>query len=308
MRHGINYLIYSLIIVFVTACGGGSGGTTVTNITSFEASATTIAEGSSVNLTAVFTNGTASINNGVGGVSSNVAKSVKPTATTTYTLKVTNALGASITSSVKVTVLPAYNIFPPNFFDGTYNNGTVNFEGSDDDGAGVAHTATLLEKSGTSNTTFDSQSVNTIDETLIITKSGTSSAGGLSHQYWTTDLNNLKYVGYYVGVNDVATATSSSIMPITTYIGASGTMGTYERSDGSTFKITWQLVDDTSGPNKAKYITTTVSRDGSVNDTLLYTATVTSFINQAGTISSQNIVIVYHDETPERTLTLTSIP
>ena len=304
MRHGINYLIYSLIIVFVTACGGGSGGTTVTNITSFEASATTIAEGSSVNLTAVFTNGTASINNGVGGVSSNIAKSVKPTATTTYTLKVTNALGASITSSVKVTVLPAYHIFPPGFFDGTYNNGTVDFEGSDDDGAGVAHTATLLEKSGTSNTTFDSQSVNTIDETLIITKSGSSSAGGLSHQYWTTDLNNLKYVGYYVGVNDVATATSSSIMPITTYIGASGTMGTYERSDGSTFKITWQLVADT-GVN-AKYVTTTVSSDGAVIPAKLYTATVTSFINSAGDISKQIIVIVYHDESPERTLTLTT--
>ncbi|MCK5386437.1 MAG: hypothetical protein KAJ39_04585, partial [Gammaproteobacteria bacterium] len=110
MRHILNYLIYSLIIVFVTACGGGGGGTTLTTITSFETSVTTIAEGSSVNLTAVFKNGTASINNNVGAVSSNVAKSVTPTSTTTYILTVTNSIGDSITSSVTVTVLPAPTI------------------------------------------------------------------------------------------------------------------------------------------------------------------------------------------------------
>ena len=304
MRHSLNYLIYSLIFVFVTACGGG-GGTTLTSITSFEASATTIAEGSNVILTAVFTNGTASINNGVGAVASNVAKSVEPPiGITTYTLRVTNSLGASITSSVTVTVLPAYNIFPPGFFEDGYSH-NINFIG--EDSKGDDHTATLLEESG-DETRFNGDEVKTIDETLQIKKGvDTISAGLRSQQYWTTDENNRKYLGYEIPDDEFsnATATSESIMPITTYIGDSGTMGSYKRSDDSTFTITWKLVDDTSGPNKAKYITTTVSRDSDIDATLLYTATVTSFINQAGTISKQTIVIIYHEE-PDRTLTLTS--
>lgn len=305
MRHILNYLLYSFIIVFFTACGGG-GGTTLTSITSFEASATTIAKGSSVNLTAVFTNGTASINNGVGAVSSNTAKRVTPTATTTYTLRVTNSLGASITSSVRVNVLPAYNIFPPEFFDGTYSNDTVDFSGSDAPDGANNHTATLLEESNNTVTTFQEWSVKTINETLVITRTGFDPTVAISQQYWTTDLNNLKYVGYFVGANDVATATSSSIMPITTYIGDSGTMGTYERSvDGSTFIITWKLVADTDTEGNAKYITTTVSSDAGVNPEKLYTATVTSSINQAGIISNQTIVIIYHYN-DDRTLTLTS--
>lgn len=290
------------MIILVISCGGGGGGTVLTTITSFEASPTTIKEGESVNLTAVFKNGSASINNNVGAVSSNVAKSVTPTSTTTYILKVSNSLGASITSSVTVTVLPKFNIFPPGFFGGSYSNDTVSFTGSDN--LGDVHTATLLEESGT-DTMVDSQSVKTIDETLLITNvdGGNTTTGGLSQQYWTIDLNNLKYVGYYIGVNNVATATSSSIMPITAYIDDSGTMGSYERSDGSTFTITWQLVADT-GAN-AKYITTTVSRDSDANATLLYTATFTNFINKEGIISKQTIVIIAHDQS-DRTITLTS--
>lgn len=140
---------------------------------------------------------------------------------------------------------------------------------------------------------------------MITNVTGGGTFGGFSQQYWTTELGNLKYVGYEIpGDGSFAIATSNSIMPITTYIGDSGTMGSYERSDGSTYTITWQLVADT-GAN-AKYITTTVSKD-SVGG-LDYTATVTSFINQAGTISKQIIVIVYHNELPERTLILTSNP
>lgn len=300
MRHILNYLLYSFIIVFFTACGGG-GGTTLTSITSFEASATTIVKGSSVNLTAVFTNGTASINKGVGAVSSNTAKTVKPTATTTYTLRVTNSLGASITSSVKVTVLTTYNIFPPGFFDDAYNNGTFRFTGSDTDLS--THTATLLEESGDDTDFNNIPVVKTIKETLLITNvdGGGGATGQLSNQYWTIDVNNRKYVGYEIPENGAyATKTSNSVMPITADIGDSGTMGSYERSDGSTFSITWQLVTG-SGVN-AKYITTTVSK---VADSLDYTATVTSTINQVGKILGQKIVIIYHNDS-DRTLTLTS--
>ena len=270
-------------------------------ITSFTTASATIAAGSSVDLTAVFANGTASINNSVGVVSSNVAKSVTPASTTTYTLTVTNTVGTSVTSAVTVTVLPAFNIFPPGFFGGSYSH-NLSFTGSDTDPS--AHTATLLEVSGTE-TMFNTLSVKTIDETLLITNvgGGGGPVGSLSQQYWTTDLDNLKYVGYEVlGDGSSATATSNSVMPITTYIGDSGTMGSYERSNGTTFSITWQLVDGLNG--NAKYITTTVSKHSS--DALPYTATVTNLINQAGTISSQEIVIIYHWDA-DRTLTLTSL-
>jgi len=87
------------------ACGGGGGSSAAApSITSFVTASDTITVGNSVNLTAVFANGTASINNSVGTVTSNVAKSVSPTSTTTYTLTVTNTAGTAVTSAVTVTV------------------------------------------------------------------------------------------------------------------------------------------------------------------------------------------------------------
>jgi hypothetical protein len=57
-------------------------------------------------LTPVFSNGTASIDNGVGAVTTDAAIAVSPTATTTYTLTVTNAAGISVTSTLEVIVKP----------------------------------------------------------------------------------------------------------------------------------------------------------------------------------------------------------
>ena len=68
------------MIVLVTACSGG-GSTATPTITSFVSSSVTIIAGSSVNLTAVFANGSGSIDNGVGNVYSNVPKSVTPSST-----------------------------------------------------------------------------------------------------------------------------------------------------------------------------------------------------------------------------------
>ena len=76
-------------------------------ITSFVATADTITVGDSSNLAAVFTNGTGSVDQGVGAVSSGNSISVTPPATTTYTLTVTNAAGTSITAQATVNVIPA---------------------------------------------------------------------------------------------------------------------------------------------------------------------------------------------------------
>jgi len=74
-------------------------------VTSFVSSATTIAMGSSANLTAVFAGGTGVIDNGVNSVTSGTAVSVSPTATTTYTITVTNAANTAVTSTVTVNVV-----------------------------------------------------------------------------------------------------------------------------------------------------------------------------------------------------------
>lgn len=71
-------------------------------ITSFDASESTIFPGNSVDLIAVFTNGTGAIDNGVGIVNSTSPVSVSPSVTTTYTLTVTNESG-SVSSTVTIT-------------------------------------------------------------------------------------------------------------------------------------------------------------------------------------------------------------
>lgn len=98
------YLLYTLIALFISACGGDGGGIAAPVITSFNSSSKIINAGRSVNLTAVFANGTGSIDNGVGNVTSGIPVAVTPASTTTYTLTVTNTAGTSVTLSVTVTV------------------------------------------------------------------------------------------------------------------------------------------------------------------------------------------------------------
>ena len=88
MKNGLLSLL--AITLLASGCGGGGGGSSVAppSITSFTGSASSIEEGASLSLTAVFTGGTGSINNGVGSVVSGAAVSVTPTATTTYILTV----------------------------------------------------------------------------------------------------------------------------------------------------------------------------------------------------------------------------
>ncbi len=78
-------------------------------ITSFGASVTTITDGTSSILNAVFTGGTGSVDNSVGAITSGMGVTVTPTATTTYKLTVTNSAGASVTATTTVTVVPAAN-------------------------------------------------------------------------------------------------------------------------------------------------------------------------------------------------------
>lgn len=117
MKNFVFRTLYLSIAFLIAACGGGGGNTATTgsttgdvlapSIASFSVANSTISVGASTTLTAVFSNGTGSINNAVGNVSSGVSVSVSPTATTTYNLVVTNSAGASVTAATTVSVLPA---------------------------------------------------------------------------------------------------------------------------------------------------------------------------------------------------------
>jgi len=90
-------------------------------ITSFVANPTTVGPGGSSNLTAVFANGSGVITPGNLPIFSGTPLSVTPTATTTYTLTVTNPIGSSTTMTATVT----YNASGPAISSFTANPTTI---------------------------------------------------------------------------------------------------------------------------------------------------------------------------------------
>ena len=93
----------------LAGCGGGSSSsqTMPPSITTFTASPTSIADGSSTALTGVFANGTGVITPGNLAATSGTAVTVSPTTTTTYILTVTDASGTAVTAATVVTVASA---------------------------------------------------------------------------------------------------------------------------------------------------------------------------------------------------------
>src|SRR6267142_366816 len=73
-------------------------------IQSFTASPTSIAPGETATLTASFTNGTGTIDQGIGPIGSGAFVLVAPTATKIYTLTVTDSMGTALTRTASVTV------------------------------------------------------------------------------------------------------------------------------------------------------------------------------------------------------------
>lgn len=111
MKFFINIISLLFILIIISACNSGgstpsSTTTTTPTITSFSASSTTITTGNSVDLTAVFiADGTGSIDNSVGTITSDTPVTVSPSTTTTYTLTVTKSDGSSETSALTITVV-----------------------------------------------------------------------------------------------------------------------------------------------------------------------------------------------------------
>jgi formylglycine-generating enzyme required for sulfatase activity len=99
-------LTSACLLALGISCGSGGGDSAPPRpaIASFVAAKSPITAGTSTTLTAVFSNGTGSIDHGVGAVTSGTPVSITPTADTTYTLTVSGE-GGTTTSTVAVQVV-----------------------------------------------------------------------------------------------------------------------------------------------------------------------------------------------------------
>jgi len=138
-------------------------------ITSFGASPSTIASGNSSSLTAVFANGTGMITPGNLPVTSGTPVSVSPTATTTYTLTVTNGAGTPVTQTTTVTIttgptITSFTASPTTVTDGTTSSLTAVFA----NGTGVITPGNLSITSGNAVTVTPPSDTTTV-YTLTVT-------------------------------------------------------------------------------------------------------------------------------------------
>ncbi|MCF6235468.1 MAG: hypothetical protein L3J70_03715 [Gammaproteobacteria bacterium] len=107
------WCMFAIFLTLLSACGGD--GVTEPNepkITSFRADKNSIIAGTGVNLTPIFSDGTGSIDNGIGQVTSGISVLVTPDSTTKYTLTVKNSDGKSVMSTTTVRVSE-----PPNLLE-----------------------------------------------------------------------------------------------------------------------------------------------------------------------------------------------
>lgn len=203
---------------------------------------------------------------------------------------------SSSTSDTPTDTSIVFSTFPSTYFGGNYSS-TYTLNGSFSNGDNVR--ATWNIQSG-STTSFNSQSVTTIDQLLSITNTTTSAtSGGLSETYYSTDTNNLTLLGGYRTIDGVSSmATSTTVIPLSGTIGDFGMVGNYTLSDGTSSSITWALEDGFNG--KAKLVTTTTIRDSS---NALYATEVDKWlITQDGARESVSVTVTYHQS---NNLTLT---
>jgi Glycosyl hydrolase catalytic core len=107
-HHSLGCLGIVFFCVVATGCASGGGPVTTVpapSITSFAASVATVPWGTATALTAAFTNGTGSVNQSVGAVTSGMpVLTGNLSAATTFTLTVTNFAGSSASQQVTIAV------------------------------------------------------------------------------------------------------------------------------------------------------------------------------------------------------------
>ncbi len=241
-------------------------------ITSFVANPTTVGPGGSSNLTAVFANGTGVVTPGNLPITSGVPLSVSPTATTIYTLTVTNPFGTSVTDVTTVTYSPTapaitnFTANPTTIAAGSSSSLTADFV----NGTGVITPGNLAVTSGTP------LSVNPA-ATTTYTLTVTPTAGTAITQTAT------------VTVVPAPTITSFGASPATIALNSSSSL-TAVFANGTGVITPGNLTVTTGTPVSVSPTTTTVY-------TLTVTPTLGNAITQTATVFIQSTVSVNESST-----------
>jgi len=288
--------VFSLGIVTLAGCGGSSGGgggnTNPPAITSFAANPASITAGSSSSLTAVFSNGTGVITPGNIAVSSGVATSVSPTATTTYTLTVSGPGGPNATSTAVVTVTPAaptitsFSASPATITSGQSSSLTAVFTG----GTGVVTPGNITVTSGTAISVSP-----TATTTYTLTVTPTSGTAVTSTATVTVTAPVLPVITSFTATPPTITVGGSSSLTAV-FTGGTGvvTPGNINVTSGTAVSVTptaTQIYTLTVTPTTGTAITSTVTV--TVNPVA---PTITSFTAGPATITaggSSNLTAVF---------------
>ena len=211
------------------------------SITTFTAAKPTLTSGQATTLTAVFAGGTASVNHGIGSVTTGVAVSTgNLAATTTYTLTVTNAAGDAATATATVTVVAApaitgFTASPTAIANGASSNLTAVFTGGAGSvdhsvgaiSSGVAKATGSLSATTTFTLTVTNAAGDFVTATALVTvytglptissftaSPGTVTQGSGSTLAWS--VSNVVSVSIDHGVGAVAAISSTGVAPTTT--------------------------------------------------------------------------------------------
>ena len=269
------------------------------SITGFTAAKATITAGTATTLTAAFTGGTATVDHGIGAVSSGVAVSTGSlAATTTYTLTVTNAAGDAVTQQATVTVVAApaitgFTASPTAIASGATSNLTAVFSGgtgSVDHGVGAvssgvakaspaltATTAFTLTVTNAAGDFVTAQATVTVYTGLPTITSFTASPGTITQGSGSTlawVVSNAVSVSINQGVGAVAASGSTGVSPTTTTtytLSATNPVGTATQTATLTVVFPPQISGFTASPTtvtpgSASTLTPTFSQGTGVVD------------------------------------------
>lgn len=180
-------------------------------ITGFTSAASTITAGTSTTLTAVFSNGTGSVDNSVGTVTSGTAVTITPAATTTYTLTVTNTAGTTVTAQATVNVVPSPSITSFTAGSTTITAGSsTTLTGIFSNGTGVINPGAISVTSGQVVTVTPAT---TTIYTLTVTNTATTPATTTATVTITVDVppafTSANNATFTVGVNGTFSVTTS---------------------------------------------------------------------------------------------------
>ena len=264
-------------------------------ITSFVAAKSSITAGASTTLTAVFANGTGSVDQNVGVVTSGTAVTVSPAATTTYTLTVTGTDGSTTTAQTTVTVVAAPAITSFAAAKSTITAGAsttltavfANGTGSVDQSVGAVTSGTAVTVSPSASTTY----------TLTVT----NTAGTSTTAQATVTVVAAPTITSF-GVNPAAVASGATSMLTAVFSNGSGTIdhnvgsvtsgvgvSTAAITASTTFTLT---VTNTAGTSATATATVTLSAAGGKGTFLSTGALTTARLYHSATLLPNGLVLI----------------